>query len=302
MLFHPKRSIRIRQTEQRVGRGGLESVFLEWLTFRSAPVNPAVILPRSDMTKRLRCKTFWCRKVILEETYKDNRGLCARCYKKAYPNKSSTECKPSLYEIEIKLPVEDLTDRQKRRHLVSAIRDANIDRINEIFVSGNDVIAHPPDSLSTWFGEAIRAGGNNVILNKLLTEGCDPNSRTKSPDRTTPLEVAIGKQQISSVEWLLENGADPNIGRPIVRAIHYEIPPSKQISILTLLLDSGAQLNMTFALYGDENDRFTVLDWALLYDSPNDVTNFLKSRGAQTKFGEGRISNLKRELKSRKIV
>ena len=85
-------------------------------------------------------------------------------------------------------------------------------------------------------------------------------------------------------------------------AIYSEIATETQLVILNLLVTAGADINKTFTWFGDENDRFTVLDHAVLYDVSQTVIGFLESRGAKHHRSLEQISKLKSELRPRRIV
>ena len=206
------------------------------------------------------------------------------------------------YENELKTPPTELSDRQNRRQIQGSIAIGNEGRIDELLASDTSFLVKPPSKFTTWFGEAISDNCSISILEKLFAAGCDPNSRSKSPDQTCPLEVAVRKDRIDVMEWLIDHGADPNLGRPIVGAIHFDKPPDIQLRILAILLDAGANVNKTFPLYGDENDRFTVLDWAILYDVSPEVIAYLERKGAKREYSSQRIAEMKLELKLRRIV
>lgn len=63
------------------------------------------------------------------------------------------------------------------------------------------------------------------------------------------------------VQWLLANGVDPSFGRPLVSAVGLQ-SPELQIETLSVLLKGGANINNSYDWFGDEANRFTVLDHA----------------------------------------
>ena len=223
------------------------------------------------MSDRVKCNQ--CDRMILEDTARDNNGLCAPCMKEFAPP-------PSRYEQESKIPVAQLTESQKRDQLQGAIQDADEPRVEALLSCNNDFLSKPPDDYTTWLGHAISHNCGIATLRKMFAAGCDTNARALSPDATSVLEVAVDDNRTDAVQWLLENGADPNIGRPMIGAVSFRKPPEVQIELLKLLLDAGGEINKTYALYGDESDRFTVLDWAHLYEAALEVVHFFEERGA----------------------
>ena len=193
-------------------------------------------------------------------------------------------------------PVAELNERQVRSQLASAIFNSDVARISEIFEYGNACIARPPDSMSTWLGEAISQNCDIAILEKLLSEGCEPNDESKSGG-STPLEEAVAAENFPAIELLLEHGADPNKGRPIVGAIHYEKSPAVQLKLLGILVAHGASLNQRFDLFGNAAERFTVLDWAELYGSSDEVLTYLKDKGAENEWSRAQLQQKQKNLK-----
>jgi len=189
--------------------------------------------------------------------------------------KSETS-KPSLYHQELEIPVDQLSKEQKRNQLRGAISWRNEERIDELFSENTGFISKPPTEYHTWLGTAISKNCDLPILNKLLAAGCDPNTASQSPDQSRPLGIAIDNERVDVIEWILEKGADPNLGRPLVAAVRVD-STKLQIKILGILLNAGANINNSYALFGDETKRFTVLDWA----SADETKAFLKDNGAK---------------------
>ena len=72
--------------------------------------------------------------------------------------------------------------------------------------------------------------------------------------------------------------------------------------MLELLLNGGADINKAFPLFGDEQNSFTVLDWAVTYGLSPKVIEYLKSRGALHKWTQEKIATAQADLKPRRIV
>lgn len=213
--------------------------------------------------------------------------------------------KPSPYHQKLQIPASDLSDDDKRGQLWGAIRWANEPRIDELLAVDTAFMSGLPNYASrTWLSHAIHAGCPIPVLAKLLAAGGDVNGilQKTSRDKSSPLEVAIRKDRADVVKWLLDNDADPGLGRPIVGAVHYERSADAQLQILSLLLDAGANINQTFALFGKEEQRFTVLDQAELYGVDINVIEFLKSKGAKKQWSDDTTAEMQGDLKHRKIV
>lgn len=213
------------------------------------------------------------------------------------------EPKQSPYHRLLSTPASELSDDQKRSQLSGALSWQNENRIDELLATGNEFLSKVAKYNSeTWLAQAVKNQCSLDVLAKLLSAGCDPNGYLESPKESRPLEIAVSNERIDVVQWLLERGADPNIGRPTVAAVHYQKSSDNQIAMLALLLDGGADVNRTFPLFGDESKRFCVLDWAMLYKISPEVIEFLKHRGAKNHWTEETIQASQQELQPRRIV
>ncbi len=250
-----------------------------------------------------RVKCTQCRNQVLTTIAADNGGLCGVCYRRKNPKPERDTAKPSPYHQLLETPVAELDDNQKRAQLSGAISWKNETRIDELLSSDTSFLAKRAKySSETWLGQAVKSHCSIQVLEKLLAAGCDPNGYLRSPKESRPLEIAVSHDRIDAIKWLLENGADPNTGRPIIAAINHEKSPDIQLAMLKLLLDGGANINQTFPLFGDEENRFAVLDWAVLYSNSTKVIEFLKQRGATHHWPTDKINASQKELKHRRIV
>jgi len=116
--------------------------------------------------------------------------------------------------------------------------------------------------------DAARAGDTTTIRS-LAARGASPNE-TGGVNGWTPLEHAVHKNKLGSVNALLDAGADPNLAdragtTPLIMAAGYGYKP-----IVELLLRRGANPHLTnregqnaldAAISGtSDTDRFTLLD------------------------------------------
>ena len=252
--------------------------------------------PRAD--ERVRCAN--CVSMVSPEDAKASGGLCSFCVKNQDPEWQGGRNSP--YHNQLSLPASELNGKEKRLQLSGAITWGNEARIDELLADGLDFISQHKTTRGGWFEKAITKNCEIAILNKLLAAGCDVNDfASKDLSETRPLGHAIRLDRLDVVKWLLDNGANPNLGRPIVGAINHDKTPDVQLETLSLLLAAGADINQTFDLFGDENKRFAVLDWAEMYGISTDVIDYLKKNGAtkhwtnettqemQGKLGHGRI-------------
>ena len=212
---------------------------------------------------------------------------------------SDPSAKQSPYHKLLSTPAVMLTETQKRDQLGGAISWQNEDRIFEILATGTAFLAKVGKNKNeTWIGQAVYRGCSLKVLDRLLESGCDVNERLEP----RPLEIAVDKDRIDALRWLLQNGADPNLGRPIIGAINHSKSPEMQLQMLELLLNGGADINKAFLLFGDEQNSFTVLDWAVTYGLSPKVIEYLKSRGALHKWPQEKIATAQADLKPRRIV
>ena len=254
-----------------------------------------------DTGNRVKCSQ--CRIRVLASIAASNDGLCGVCYRRKHPKPERDTTKPSPYHQMLDTPVDQLDDVQKRDQLAGAISWKNEERINQLLSGDTGFLSKRAKySSETWLGQAVKNDCSISVLESLLAAGCDPNGYLKSPKESRPLEIAVSKDRIDAIKWLLDHGADPNIGRPLVAAINHEKPSNLQLAMLTLLLDGGASINQTYPLFGDETKCFSVLDWACLYRISEDVISYLKSRGAIHHWADDKIAAAQRELKPRRIV
>jgi len=256
-----------------------------------------------DSNGRVKC--VGCRNRILPTTAADNNGLCGVCFKKVNPKPKPDPNKPSAYHLKLDTPVDQLTDKDKKLQLTGALTWKNEKRIDEVLAGAPELVSKSPSySNHTWLGHAVAKDCDIPILAKLLAAGCDVNSCSEKTGsgHLRPLEIAISNDRIEIVNWLLANRADPNLGRPIIGAINHRKAPDLQLQMLKLLLAAGGEINRTFELYGDEKQRFTVLDWAEMYNLSPDVIDFLKSKGAKKSWTNEMTRENQNKLGDRKIV
>ncbi len=129
---------------------------------------------------------------------------------------------------------------------------------------------------NTWIAiPAIR--GNVEMMKTLLELGFNANALS-GKEQSTALDTAVGFDHLELTKFLLENGADPNLSRPIIGALNERKPPEMQLAFLQTLVEGGGDVNRLYDLYGDSSKKFTALDWA---KDPK-VIAFLTSVGAKT--------------------
>jgi ankyrin repeat protein len=100
--------------------------------------------------------------------------------------------------------------------------------------------AEPLDELSLRFLNAIRDRDDVEILQRMVDEGANPN--TKNLDGQTALHLAIHNADTAMVQFLLEKGADPEATAPNGNKPLYDAAESGYFEIVELLLDFNANV------------------------------------------------------------
>lgn len=95
-------------------------------------------------------------------------------------------------------------------------------------------VKHPPAN-DIW--DACRYGDLGV-LKRELAAGADPNAPDPKWDRV-PLSCAAVFNHAEAVQILLDAGADPNVGYPLVQAVYADA-----FDVTALLLKAGADPNL----------------------------------------------------------
>lgn len=108
-----------------------------------------------------------------------------------------------------------------------------------------------------WLVRAAYAGANEVC-SLLLEMGADINEKGKD---WFALERAIREGHLDTTKLLLRNGADPNLGRTLIRAFNTN-QPANQIPLAKLLIEYGVDVNQAFEMFGNANNLRTALDFS----------------------------------------
>ncbi len=127
-----------------------------------------------------------------------------------------------------------------------AIQKGNTDLVKCLLEHGADV---NDDQL---FYALNSQSASSEIVKLLVEHRANANLQVMREDGIlTPLKLAIKKGDTNSVKYLLEHGADANLGNPLSYALHLCHDEShKDLNMVRLLLDHGADLNSV------ENDEF----------------------------------------------
>lgn len=163
----------------------------------------------------------------------------------------------------------NINSHQNETPLTSTVRANNYEATKFLIENGADV------NLQSYWETPIGLASYNgfdKIAELLLTSGADVNTLAK--DGMTPLTNAIITKRPSTVELLLNNGANPNFllpdtgESPLIIASRYG-----NNKIVTLLIDDGANIN------AKDRGKMSALDWAMI-NRHKDCVNTLIAKGA----------------------
>ncbi len=128
-----------------------------------------------------------------------------------------------------------------------AIQNGNTDLVKCLLEHGADANLDNP-----LFYALNSQSISRKIVELLVEKGASANAQVMHEGEIlTPLKLAIKKGDTNLVKYLLEHGADVNLGNPLSYALHLCHDKShKDLNMLRLLLDHGADLNSV------KNDEF----------------------------------------------
>jgi ankyrin repeat protein len=187
--------------------------------------------------------------------------------------------------------------------LVTAAYEGNFKRVRELLDQGVDVNAKNRDGVTALWKTALSASHNKKSFEMaefLLGKGVDPNFKDKYGRTALMWASVYGSAKF--VTLLLDKGADPNDGVPLIGAVHNhhnlevvklllrngakanaknsiswtaltEAAYNNQIDLIQLLLDEGADINATGRL------DWTALLWSI-YRGHVEMAKLLLERGA----------------------
>ena len=166
-----------------------------------------------------------------------------------------------------------------KKEFYEAIHEGNLATVKKLYLELTDLPL--TDGISSILHTAAHSGSLPMVQ-YFHSLGC-PVNYAPMPGEFTVLNSAIGSsrnkhgQYYEICKYLLENGADPNLARPMISAINHENSESA-LKFVRLLVEHGADVNAVYDSFRDQNKMFTALDWAGAH--PN-VMEYLKSKGAK---------------------
>lgn len=126
----------------------------------------------------------------------------------------------------------------------------------------------------TWIVVPARSG-NIAMMQLLLDLGFNVNALS-GKEQSSALIHAVSTGHYDMAEFLLRNGADPNLSRPLISALNIS-SADKKLAFVKLLVENGCDVNRLYDLYGDISKGFTALDWT----KDPEIVAYLKSKGAK---------------------
>lgn len=168
------------------------------------------------------------------------------------------------------------------KDLFAAIRDNDVQRLKSLCDGVTLTTFSDKNGCFHRLSKALDEEIGPEILQVLIDSGVDAHSLPRRKSYKGPLTAAVRSQKPGCLKYLLEQGVDPNNGienqRITLAAVHYEMKPDVQISLLKLLVQYGVDINFQFDWFGDPNNLVTVLDHA----TDPKVKAYLRSVGAKT--------------------
>lgn len=137
--------------------------------------------------------------------------------------------------------------------------------------SSPDLVEYQSSPIPSWLHAAAAHGSLNVAK-VLFAHGWTANS---SPGGRVinPLWEAKGKH-FEMAKFLLDNGADPNVGRSLIGAIN----SPEALKWVKLFVDYGADVNWCVLIAADKPYWATPLSWAKELGE-KEVADYLLSKG-----------------------
>jgi len=155
-----------------------------------------------------------------------------------------------------------------------AVEQGDCGRVRELFAEHPDQLAYSSYGAGSWMHIAASAG-QVAVIDVLLELGCDVNVQTINSSRNTALFDALHKDDPATVAALLERGADPHHGRPVITAITG--PNRHSLELVKLLEQYGADLHRVFP-FGEDDGKVNALSMAMDWGK-EDVVEYLQSKG-----------------------
>lgn len=162
-----------------------------------------------------------------------------------------------------------------RRQFADGMRAGDTDLVRRLIEESPELRDGENIFSTTCLNYAAKYCSSSVI-DLMLSLGFDINAPDKC--HITALEYAIDSGRVVVVESLIARGASSTLGRPLIGAMNCE---NASLELVQLLVSHGADVNQTYSVFGDEEDRFSALSFALMHGK-QEIADFLRSHGAKT--------------------
>lgn len=160
--------------------------------------------------------------------------------------------------------------------LIRAVDRGDLEKVKDLFAQYPELKTDLISSGRPWLTEFVK-GPSDAVFEFGIAIGLNVNAIGVPPYRDeTALEMAVYRDNLERVQRLLEAGANPNLGRPMISCLADKSTPQRQIEYLQRFIQRGAEVNRLYDIYGDASSTFSVLDVA----THPEVRMFLISQGA----------------------
>lgn len=171
--------------------------------------------------------------------------------------------------------------------LINAIKDGNVDKVNQLLAAGADVNYEAKKGFTPLFVASYF--GNIEVVKLLLAKGADVNKAL--PDGATALMVASQKGYAEVVKLLLVKGADVNQALTNGATALLMASENGHTEVVELLLAKGADVNQKMS------DGSTPLFMASKNDHDEIVELLLKSDAEITEMVQRHMSSFTLEIR-----
>lgn len=156
---------------------------------------------------------------------------------------------PNIFSDSVPSQFETVTGHPRSSALQEAVRNGHLS-IAKILIEGGAAIDP---------GSVALAGrtGDIKFLSYLVQEGAELNTSSRNAFYATPLCTAAASGKLEAVEWLIENGADPNQIAASQTALK-EAVDNDEPTIVRYLLENGANPNIVYGTT-EETALFTAV-------------------------------------------
>ena len=152
--------------------------------------------------------------------------------------------------------------------------DGNVEEVRKLLTARPDLI-NAYYSLATLLHFA--AGGADMSMVEMLVElGSDVNALKETSTKQSVLDSAIRGGNLDIIRMLLDLGASPDVGRPVIGAIIGD--KENSLAIVKLLEEYGADIHKVFMHHGF-GELINALSTAISWEK-TDVVEYLRSRNA----------------------